>query len=68
MKGFLGLLPSDRRFTIEFRHESWFDDDVFSALREHDVAMCLAEQEDFKCPGARDGVVGILAAAPPRLH
>ena len=50
LKGFLGLLPPDRRFTIEFRHDSWFDEDVFAALREHDVALCVAEQEDFKCP------------------
>jgi uncharacterized protein YecE (DUF72 family) len=50
LRGFLGLLPAGRRFAIEFRHASWFDDDVFAALHEHDVAMCLAEQEDFKCP------------------
>ena len=51
LRGFLGLLPSNgRRFAIEFRHESWFDDDVVSALREHDVAQVVAEQDDFKCP------------------
>jgi uncharacterized protein YecE (DUF72 family) len=50
LRGFLGLLPPNRRFTIEFRHESWFDDQVFAALREHDVAMCVAEQADFACP------------------
>ena len=50
LRGFLGLLPPNRRFTIEFRHDSWFDEEVFAALREHDVAMCLNEQEDFACP------------------
>ena len=50
LRGFLGLLPPKRRFTMEFRHESWFDDEVYTALREHDVAMCLNEQEDFACP------------------
>jgi len=50
LRGFLGLLPPQRRFAIEFRHDSWFDEDVFAALREHDVAMCLNEQEDFACP------------------
>ena len=63
LRGFLGLLPPDRRFTIEFRHESWFEDDVFAALREHDVAMCLAEQEDFKCPVHATATWGYL-----RLH
>jgi uncharacterized protein YecE (DUF72 family) len=63
LKGFLGLLPKDRRFTIEFRHESWFEDDVATALREHDVAMCLAEQDDFKCPVVSTASWGYL-----RLH
>jgi uncharacterized protein YecE (DUF72 family) len=63
LKGFLGLLPKARRFTIEFRHESWFEDDVVSALRDHDVAMCVAEQEDFKCPVVSTASWGYL-----RLH
>ena len=44
---FLALLPRDRRFTVEFRHESWFDEDVFAALREHDVALCVGESDEF---------------------
>ena len=47
LTGFLALLPRDRRFTIEFRHESWFDEDVFTALREHDIALCVSESEEF---------------------
>jgi uncharacterized protein YecE (DUF72 family) len=50
LKVFLNNLPSDRRFTMEFRHESWFDDGVFAALRERDVAMCVIDQEDFTAP------------------
>jgi uncharacterized protein YecE (DUF72 family) len=63
LRGFLGLLPGDRRFTFEFRHESWFDDDVLSALREHDAALCVAEQDDFKCPVHATASWGYL-----RLH
>ena len=47
LTGFLALLPRDRRFTIEFRHESWFEEDVFAALREHDIALCVSESEEF---------------------
>ena len=50
LRGFLALLPRGRRYTIEFRHVSWFEDDVFDALRERDVALCLSEQEDFAVP------------------
>jgi uncharacterized protein YecE (DUF72 family) len=63
LRGFLGLLPSDRRYTIEFRHESWFDDAVFNALRERDIALCVAEQQDFKCPVQATASWGYL-----RLH
>ncbi len=63
LRGFLGLLPSDRRYTIEFRHESWFDDDVLDALRERDIALCVAEQSDFKCPVHATASWGYL-----RLH
>ncbi len=50
LRGFLALLPRGRRYTIEFRHESWFEDEVFDALRDRDVALCLSEQEDFAVP------------------
>jgi uncharacterized protein YecE (DUF72 family) len=61
--GFLGLLPQDRLYVFEFRHESWFDDDVFAAMRERDIAMCVAEQDDFKCPVVCTATWGYL-----RLH
>jgi uncharacterized protein YecE (DUF72 family) len=62
-RGFLGLLPADRRYVFEFRHESWFDDEVYSAMRERDIAMCIAEQDDFKCPVVCTSTWGYL-----RLH
>ena len=63
LQGFLALLPRDRRFTIEFRHESWFDEDVFAELRAHDVALCVAESEEFRSPNVATASWGYL-----RLH
>ena len=63
LRGFLARLPATGRYTVEFRHESWFDEDVFDALRERDVAMCIAEQEDFRCPAQPTASWGYL-----RLH
>jgi uncharacterized protein YecE (DUF72 family) len=40
---FLALVPKDRRVALEFRNASWFEDDVFEALRAHDAALCVAE-------------------------
>jgi uncharacterized protein YecE (DUF72 family) len=62
-RGFIGLLPADRRYVFEFRHESWFDDEVFDAMRERDIAMCVAEQDDFRCPVVSTASWGYL-----RLH
>ena len=42
----LALLPSSRRAAFEFRHPSWFDEEVFGLLRDHQVALCVAEAED----------------------
>jgi len=55
--------PRGLRFAIEFRHESWFEDEVFDVLREHDVALCVGEQEDFTCPVQSTASWGYL-----RLH
>ena len=46
LKEFLALLPPQRRVAFEFRHPSWFDDEVFGLLRDHQVALCIAEADD----------------------
>ena len=46
LREFLALLPKERRAAFEFRHQSWFEEDVFAALREHNAALCIAEAED----------------------
>ena len=50
LEGFLSSLPSRLRAAVEFRHESWLGDDVFQVLRRHDVALCVADSEDFATP------------------
>ncbi|QEL16020.1 DUF72 domain-containing protein [Limnoglobus roseus] len=46
LRGFLALLPAGKRVAFEFRHQSWFDDEVLGLLRGHGAALCLAEAED----------------------
>lgn len=51
LRGFLAGLPEGRRYAMEFRHTSWFDDDaVFDALGEHQVALVVIDQEDYSSP------------------
>src|SRR6185369_8940207 len=35
LNSFLGLLPTDVKATFEFRHPTWFDDDVLELLQRH---------------------------------
>jgi len=46
LRDFLSLLPDGTRTAWEFRHQSWFDDEVFQALRDRQAALCIAEAED----------------------
>jgi uncharacterized protein YecE (DUF72 family) len=47
---FLRLLPQGHRAAFEFRDESWFDDDVYQALKAAGAALCLSEREDSAPP------------------
>ncbi len=46
LREFLPLLPQGRRAAFEFRHQSWFDEEVFGLLREHHAPLCIAEAEN----------------------
>jgi uncharacterized protein YecE (DUF72 family) len=46
LRNFLSLLPKERAVAFEFRHPSWFDDEVFACLREYNSALCLAETDE----------------------
>ncbi len=51
LREFLELLPMGRRAAIEFRHASWFDDEILDLLRKHQVALCIADAgDDLKVP------------------
>jgi len=43
---FLDLLPRGSRAAFEFRHESWFDEEIFDLFKKHKVAFCIAEAEN----------------------
>jgi uncharacterized protein YecE (DUF72 family) len=47
---FLALLPEGHRAAFEFRNESWFEDDVYAALKSAGAALCLSEREDNAPP------------------
>jgi len=43
---FLEALPEHVPVAWEFRHATWFDDEVYDLLRKHNAALCLADADD----------------------
>jgi uncharacterized protein YecE (DUF72 family) len=57
---FLALLPSGWPAAFEFRHDSWFEDDVYEALRAHGTALCVADTQEGETPLVATGRRGYL--------
>lgn len=65
LRAFLALLPPGTPAAIEFRHTSWFDDEVFGLLRDHRVALCVADAEDLTVPCVSTSDWGYLRLRRP---
>lgn len=46
LKAFLDLLSPDARTAFEFRHETWFDDEVFGLLQAKDCALVVSDTDE----------------------
>ena len=49
LNSFLRELPS-MRAAFEFRHESWFDDEIFELLKSRNVTLCIADTDSIATP------------------
>jgi uncharacterized protein YecE (DUF72 family) len=47
---FLRMLPQQHRYAFEFRHKSWYADDVLDLLHRHNIALCLSDHHDAPAP------------------
>ena len=56
----LSILPAELRAAFEFRHESWFDDEVYALLRSRNVALCIADTEEGTTPAIATADFGYL--------
>jgi len=50
LQDFMATLPEGLRAAFEFRHESWFEDDTYEALRQGSHALCLADTDKIDVP------------------
>jgi uncharacterized protein YecE (DUF72 family) len=54
LAAFLRMLPAGHRAAFEFRNDSWFDDEVYAALRDASATLCVSEREDGSPPPIAD--------------
>ena len=47
LQTFVKHLPNDIRAAFEFRHPTWFDDDVLNTLRDRNIALCISDTDDL---------------------
>jgi len=52
LRAFLDVLPAGRPVAFEFRNETWFDDEVYEALRAKGAALCAADTDESGDEGA----------------
>jgi uncharacterized protein YecE (DUF72 family) len=50
LQAFLAMLPRRHRYTFEFRHKSWYTDQVLDLLQSANAALCLSDHRDAPSP------------------
>jgi len=56
----LTQFPADVRAACEFRHASWWSDDVYELLRSTNTALCIADTEEGTTPLVRTADFGYV--------
>jgi uncharacterized protein YecE (DUF72 family) len=46
LQSFLNSLPDNIKAAFEFRNKSWFDDEVYNALKNKNAALCLSDTDE----------------------
>ncbi len=50
LEEFLSLRPPAFRFAFEARHASWYQEETYDVLRQHNTALCLADTDEQDPP------------------
>lgn len=61
LEAFLETFAKQAKLAFEFRHESWFDDELFTLLRKHKTAFGIVEKEEGESGVTRREVTGSFA-------
>jgi uncharacterized protein YecE (DUF72 family) len=60
LRAFLLLLPKGRRYALEFRNETWFEEPVYAALKKAGVALTLNDADVEGAPLVATAKFGVL--------
>lgn len=47
LEAFLKKLPKKEKNVVEFRHQSWLDEEIFGLLEKYNVAHCIVSMPNF---------------------
>ena len=47
---FLSTLPRGMKHVFEFRHQSWFNENVFEVLHKYNIGFCVFDMPSVSCP------------------
>ena len=50
LTSFLTLLSPQRRYAFEFRHASWYTNEIFAILRKSGIALCISDHHHAPAP------------------
>ena len=65
LRKFLAKMPSDYRYAFEFRHDSWFCDEIYDVLHKAKAALCFWELKGKFSPlEITDGFVYVRLHGP----
>lgn len=65
LKSFLEIVPSSIQAAFEFRHESWFEEDTYEALREGGAALVTADTGEEDAPVVQTATFGYARLRRP---
>ncbi|WP_457606433.1 DUF72 domain-containing protein [Nitratifractor sp.] len=65
---FLRLLPVGWRFVLEFRHESWYCEEIYETLRHYGVAICWHDYGRREVPTVLTAEFGYIRLHGPTGH
>jgi uncharacterized protein YecE (DUF72 family) len=57
LRNFLDAVPAGRRYVLEFRDPSWYDERVYALLRERGASLCIHDMHDSETPHVLTGPV-----------